>query len=472
MPRKTASSAPQEDSVSAPIELDSAALRVDLDPIDLSAALRNIESAPIGVVEEDAPRPQGGGAQLAQGGRFVDPQVRAAMTRPLASASALAVTRPVPSAEATAGSDVIAKPLPEDLAVTRRVPIGTAALDDNHPQAPIPAPPPVETSSTELETVLSDAEPRSRASRRWLPAVAGLAIAAAVASVWILRGPDDTTVPEASAAAPMTAAAMVPPPRAASPQAESIPAATLAAKREPGEAGEVAEAPGVGAAAEPPAPADEAAPDAEPAAGGASDADPAAGSAAAAPEPAAEAQPAPEEAAPAADADPDDLDAEEPGEDGAVSPALRAAYDDAVRTYEETRSQEALARVASSACAMNDHPAAYAAFRKLVGKDLRSTVVIRCRDVGIDVTVAAHRRSPEELVVMADEALANGEPQRAYKMARVSNRRRRSPEAIVMMGRAACALGNPTEARSLLRHLQAEERTALTEGCKTAGIDL
>lgn len=464
-------------------------MRVDLDPIDLSSALRNIESAPIGVVEEDAPRPQlGGTSALALGGRIVDPQVRAAATRPVASPDALAVTRPVPSAGALAetplSSDAIAKPLPADLAVTRPVQIEVDTPDGEASEARTAVPNPIGATprSADLETSLREDEPRPPASRRWLPVVAGLAVAAAVAGLWVARDPSTEGERIDAAASPMTAsnAGVVPPPKLASPRTESIPAATLGAAKH-GSAAEphVAEPEAPLAASAPSKPqANPSAATSARSAGVVADA-PAADAEVAAEGPAADAEipgGVVVDAAPAVDAAPtDEVDADEDALDSAgaeVSPALRAAYDDAVRVFEETHSQEALARVASSACTMNDHPAAYAAFRKLVGKELRSQVVIRCRDVGIDVTVAAHRRSPEELVAMAEDALGRGETLRAYKMARVSNRRQRSPEAIVMMGRAACALGNPTEARALLRHLQPEERTALTEQCKAAGIDL
>lgn len=452
-----------EQSDSLPMDLEAVSARIDLRPIDLSAALGNIESAPIDI-EEDAPRPPASAAPI-----MARSQARNATTRPVPCPTSLAVTRPVPapaspsheglSSTNPAGpaSDAWSPPPPPPLQLQRYVdddestnaglperviPLGTAETSSSSSSADV------------LEETLEGPSEVASQRRSWLPAVLGVAVAAAIAGIWFVQSSTPAPDPASLTAAQ---ASMAPP--------NTQDAKSLSEVQER----EMDAAPPTQADEEPAAPSDDPSvpPEADgPNAPGANPGEALAALGGAPGEDAEKVEPKSVAALGGSTLDAEASDAEQA--------EIDARYQRAVQAYAQSHSQEDLATVAIAACANQDHEAAHGAFRKLVGKDLRSQVVVRCRNVDIDVasSVQRSRATADELVVRAEEALGRGETVRAYKMARASNRRKRTAEAILLMGRASCALGNPTEARSLLRHLSTEERATLVAHCKTTGIEL
>lgn len=464
-------------------EREMTSARIDLRPIDFGSALGNIESAPIDIIEEDAPRPAEAGSRPAKDIRFRD-----ASTRPIAVPDGLAVTRPVPShhesslrREAlaeddrpswspppppTVNFDLLADDQPstgafDDVDVSHgKVPPHegphpgpTSALDDVDEMRPIDSASPGAFTPMGLNEADSVVDAPASTSRRWIPAVIGIAAIAAAAAVWLARSPDkDPTHALASAQAGLAPTRSSSEPSGVGPSSPSQPADRDGIASNTPDSPDIA----VRAAATPSA---------------------AAGSIASETGSAEKSPPAPEEpadedgiVAPAAVEPTDDDDHANEGDD--TAPELQAAYDRALETYRATRSREALAEMTTLACEMQDHATAYNAFRKLKGKELRSEAVVRCRNVDIDVRSSVPRSTAQELIARAETALAQGHAERAYKMALGSNRRKRTSEAILLMGRAACALGNSAEARTLTRHLNAEESGQLADECRSAGIEL
>lgn len=201
----------------------------------------------------------------------------------------------------------------------------------------------------------------------------------------------------------------------------------------------------------------------------------------------------PEDAVPAAAADPVAPDDDQPAEDElaededasnepveddvveedgepapeipALDPAAAKRYADAAAQYETTNDQESLEMMATSACAMDDGVKARSAFRKLVGGDRRSRVMVDCRERGVDVSAKGDGPTPGEMLRQGERALAAGDADKAEELARDSNRLERTQEAILLTAVAACAGGRVDRAVSLRRHLSSANRKTLKARC-------
>lgn len=193
----------------------------------------------------------------------------------------------------------------------------------------------------------------------------------------------------------------------------------------------------------------------------------------------------PEDAVPAAAADPvapedepEEIVEEEPEDEdaveaddepaseiSAVDPGASKRYADAAAQYESTNDQESLEMMATSACAMDDGVKARSAFRKLVGGDRRSRVMVDCRERGVDVSAKGDGPTPAEMLRQAERALAAGDADKAEELARDSNRLERTQEAILLTAVAACAGGRVDRAVSLRRHLSSANRKTLKARC-------
>ena len=149
----------------------------------------------------------------------------------------------------------------------------------------------------------------------------------------------------------------------------------------------------------------------------------------------------------------------------AVDPAASKRYADAAAQYETTNDQESLEMMATSACAMDDGVKARSAFRKLVGGDRRSRVMVDCRERGVDVSAKGDGPTPAEMLRQGERALAAGDAEKAEELARDSNRMERSQDAILLTAVAACARGRVDRAVSLRRHLSSENRKTLKARC-------
>lgn len=149
----------------------------------------------------------------------------------------------------------------------------------------------------------------------------------------------------------------------------------------------------------------------------------------------------------------------------AVDPGASKRYADAAAQYESTNDQESLEMMATSACAMDDGVKARSAFRKLVGGDRRSRVMVDCRERGVDVSAKGDGPTPAEMLRQGERALAAGDADKAEELARDSNRLERTQEAILLTAVAACAAGRVDRAVSLRRHLSSANRKTLKARC-------
>lgn len=149
-----------------------------------------------------------------------------------------------------------------------------------------------------------------------------------------------------------------------------------------------------------------------------------------------------------------------------------SAYDRAAADYEATGSHEALLAMTKAACVLRDGPKARAAFRKLLGRTLRSEAIVACREHQVDVSSTVSGYTGPELLAQARAAMEAGDAQTAFEKAFASNKVERSSEAVLVQGLAACALGNGDKAQRLLPHVSKKSRPALVEGCQAKGIEL
>lgn len=147
-------------------------------------------------------------------------------------------------------------------------------------------------------------------------------------------------------------------------------------------------------------------------------------------------------------------------------------YRRAAADYRATGSQKSLLAMATAACALGNGPKARAAFRKLVGKALRSEAMAACRDSKVDVTSTVEGYTGPELLAQARAALADGDARTAFDKAHASNKVERSSEAVLVKGLAACKLGDGEQAQRLLPHVAVKSRPRLHEGCREAGVAL
>ena len=304
------------------------------------------------------------------------------------------------------------------------------------------------------------------------------------ALVWVGSGDDpkdETTQVAANESAPKTKAA----PAAAAAEAEAKPKA-------PEQPPAVEEAPAVVAAAEAPEAAEETASggevvEADGETGADADAEPVEAADAGEPIPAdanadavVEDEPVPEEdpvvEVEPATADEPAIEVEpEPEPEPAPAPAapgVSAEYKAAAAQYEETKSQESLAAMTLAACRMDDGFAARDAFRKLKGRSLRTSTIVDCREVGIDVLARVTDYTGPEYLRKAQAAMDAGDIRGAMNYARSSNRVKRSSAALSMMSLAACKLGDAEEAERLFPHVAKKARAELIAGCAEHGIEL
>jgi hypothetical protein len=184
-------------------------------------------------------------------------------------------------------------------------------------------------------------------------------------------------------------------------------------------------------------------------------------------------EPTPAEPAPAP-AEPAPAEPDEPDEDASVIVVERddTEYRAAAAEYEATGSQASLLAMTTAACALGHGPKARAAFRKLVGRALRSQAMEACQAAKVDVTSTVDGYTGPELLAQARAALAAGDIQAAFDKAHASNKVERSSEAVLVKGLAACKLGDGEQAERLLPHVTAKSRPRLVAGCREAGIEL
>ncbi|MCX4245970.1 hypothetical protein [Paraliomyxa miuraensis] len=147
-------------------------------------------------------------------------------------------------------------------------------------------------------------------------------------------------------------------------------------------------------------------------------------------------------------------------------------YERAAADYEATQSQDALLGMARAACALHDGPRARAAFRKLLGRELRSQAMVECRTHGVDVTSKVAGHTGPELLVQARAALEAGDAKTAFDKAHASNKVERSSDAVEVQALAACTMGDVDKARRLLPHVSKKARPTLIEDCRAVGAEL
>jgi hypothetical protein len=171
---------------------------------------------------------------------------------------------------------------------------------------------------------------------------------------------------------------------------------------------------------------------------------------------------------------PDAIEPAEPNPDAAIITVERdrSEYKAAAAEFAATGSQESLLAMATAACALGEGPRARAAFRKLVGKSLRTKAIVACRTSRVDVSSNVDGYTGPELLAQARAALADGDAKTAYDKAHASNKVERSSEAVLLKGLAACKLGDGEQSERLLPHVSIKDRPKLREGCKAAGIEL
>jgi hypothetical protein len=176
----------------------------------------------------------------------------------------------------------------------------------------------------------------------------------------------------------------------------------------------------------------------------------------------------------AVEPEPDTVEPAEPNPDAAIITVERdySDYKAAAAEFAATGSQESLLAMATAACALGDGPRARAAFRKLVGKSLRTKAIVACRTSRVDVSSTVDGYTGPELLAQARAALADGDAKIAYDKAHASNKVERSSEAVLLKGLAACKLGDGEQSERLLPHVSIKDRPKLRDGCKAAGVEL
>jgi hypothetical protein len=165
---------------------------------------------------------------------------------------------------------------------------------------------------------------------------------------------------------------------------------------------------------------------------------------------------------------------EPPDEEASVITVERdpSEYKQAAADYAATGSQQALLAMTTAACRLSDGPHARAAFRKLVGKTLRTQAIEACSAARVDVTSTVEGYTGSELLAQARAALADGDAKTALDKAHQSNKVERSSEAVLVKALAACKLGHGEQAQRLVPHVSIKHRSQLTLECKEAGIEL
>lgn len=179
-------------------------------------------------------------------------------------------------------------------------------------------------------------------------------------------------------------------------------------------------------------------------------------------------------AEPVADVEADvetDAGKEAPPRPSTVDPDASARYAQAATQYNDDGSAAALETMVNAACAMDDGVRARSAFRKLTGKDVRSRVMVSCRERSIDLAAPGDGPTPAELLRAAERALEAGDLSKAADLARTSNRSERSQAAILLSARVACAAGKLEKVASLRRHLKRAARRTLAEHCPASADD-
>lgn len=165
---------------------------------------------------------------------------------------------------------------------------------------------------------------------------------------------------------------------------------------------------------------------------------------------------------------------EEPPSEASIITVERdgSDYARALADFKATGSQKSLLDMTTAACALGDGPRARWAFRKLVGKTLRTKAIVACRSSRVDVTSTVEGYTGPELLAQARAALEAGDAKTALDKAHQSNKVERSSEAVLVKALAACKLGDRDQAQRLMPHMSIKARPRLVAGCKDAGIEL
>lgn len=144
----------------------------------------------------------------------------------------------------------------------------------------------------------------------------------------------------------------------------------------------------------------------------------------------------------------------------------------ASRAWESEHDNAAVRVMALAACEMKDGALARAAFRKLKSPPIRTEVYTLCRARAVDVRANVSGYTPGELLVKARRELDRGEHDRAYELARSSNKLSHSSDALALMATCACHEHDAADARHLVDLLPGARKREVLDACKAAGTDL